>query len=165
MLKDSIRRSDTLLGNLSVEDGLDALVKECADESVAYQWQLPNRTNPIWPAGNTNLGHLVDCLRCSTRVLSLDAFFGRASPRREVQLRKIKTLLYALSRGLRILLAHYLRCPPNEIELVCGPKGKPELRDPSRIRFNASHSGQMALYALVHCRCRPPERTAAVPKR
>jgi phosphopantetheinyl transferase len=30
---------------------------------------------------------------------------------------------YTLSRGgLRILLAHYLRCLPNEIELVCGPK-------------------------------------------
>jgi 4'-phosphopantetheinyl transferase len=57
---------------------------------------------------------------------------------------------YTLSRGgLRILLAHYLRCPPNEIELVCGPKGKPELRDSSRIRFNASHSGQMALYAFT----------------
>src|SRR5215469_17356544 len=35
---------------------------------------------------------------------------------------------YTLSRGgLRILLAHYLRCPPHEIELVCGPKGKPKL--------------------------------------
>ena len=57
---------------------------------------------------------------------------------------------YTLSRGgLRILLAHYLRCPPNEIELVCGLNGKPKLRDSSRIRFNASHSGQMALYAFT----------------
>jgi 4'-phosphopantetheinyl transferase len=57
---------------------------------------------------------------------------------------------FTLSRGgLRILLAHYLGCPPNEIELVCGPKGKPALRDSSRIRFNASHSGQMALYAFT----------------
>ncbi len=57
---------------------------------------------------------------------------------------------YALSRaGLRILLAHYLGCPPNEIELICGPKGKPALRDSSRIQFNTSHSGQMALYAFT----------------
>ena len=57
---------------------------------------------------------------------------------------------YTLSRGgLRILLAHYLRCPPNEIELVCGAKGKPELRHSSRIRFNASHSDQIALYAFT----------------
>jgi len=57
---------------------------------------------------------------------------------------------YTLSRGgLRILLAHYLCCSPNEIEVVCGPKGKPELRGSSRIRFNVSHSGQMALYAFT----------------
>ena len=57
---------------------------------------------------------------------------------------------YTLSRGgLRILLAHYLRCPPNEIEFIYGPKGKPELRESSRIRFNASHSGQIALYAFT----------------
>jgi 4'-phosphopantetheinyl transferase len=57
---------------------------------------------------------------------------------------------YTRSRGsLRLLLAHYLACPPNEIELICRPKGKPILRDSSRIHFNASHSGQMALYAFT----------------
>ena len=57
---------------------------------------------------------------------------------------------YALSRGgLRFLLAHYLGCPPNEIELICGPKGKPALRNSSRLRFNTSHSGQLALYAFT----------------
>lgn len=57
---------------------------------------------------------------------------------------------YTLSRGgLRILLAHYLCCSPSEIEVICGPKGKPELRQSSRIRFNVSHSGQMALYAFT----------------
>jgi 4'-phosphopantetheinyl transferase len=57
---------------------------------------------------------------------------------------------YILSRGgLRILLSHYLGCSPNEIELVCGPKGKPGLRDSSRIRFNASHSGHIAIYAFT----------------
>jgi 4'-phosphopantetheinyl transferase len=58
---------------------------------------------------------------------------------------------YTLSRGgLRILLAHYLNCSPNEIGIICGPRGKPALRDRSRIRFNMSHSGQMALYAFTH---------------
>jgi 4'-phosphopantetheinyl transferase len=57
---------------------------------------------------------------------------------------------FTLSRGsLRILLAGYLGLPPNEIELICGPKGKPALRDSSKIAFNASHSGQMALYAFT----------------
>jgi 4'-phosphopantetheinyl transferase len=57
---------------------------------------------------------------------------------------------YILSRGgLRILLAHYLGCAPTEIEIIGGPKGKPALRDSSRIRFNTSHSGEMALYSLT----------------
>ena len=57
---------------------------------------------------------------------------------------------YTLSRGgLRILLADYLGCPANEIELVHGPKGKPALREPSQIRFNTSHSGGMAIYGFT----------------
>jgi 4'-phosphopantetheinyl transferase len=57
---------------------------------------------------------------------------------------------YVLSRGgLRILLGHYLDCPPNEIKLLYGPKGKPALREETRIQFNTSHSGQMALYAFT----------------
>ena len=57
---------------------------------------------------------------------------------------------YTRSRGsLRLLLAHYLGHPPNEIQLICRPKGKPILRDSSQIDFNASHSGQMALYAFT----------------
>jgi 4'-phosphopantetheinyl transferase len=58
---------------------------------------------------------------------------------------------YVLSRGgLRILLAHYLGCSPNEIELSYGPKGKPALRPATRIRFNTSHSGQMAIHAFTY---------------
>jgi 4'-phosphopantetheinyl transferase len=57
---------------------------------------------------------------------------------------------FTLSRGaLRILLAYYLGFPPNEIELIGGPKGKPAIRDSSKIAFNISHSGQMALYAFT----------------
>jgi 4'-phosphopantetheinyl transferase len=57
---------------------------------------------------------------------------------------------YTRSRGsLRLLLAHYLGRPPSEIQLICRPKGKPILRDSSQIDFNASHSGQMALYAFT----------------
>jgi 4'-phosphopantetheinyl transferase len=57
---------------------------------------------------------------------------------------------YTLSRaGLRILLGHYLGSAPNEIELIRGPKGKPALKDSSRIRFNTSHSGEMAIYAFT----------------
>jgi 4'-phosphopantetheinyl transferase len=57
---------------------------------------------------------------------------------------------YILSRGaLRVLLSHHLGCSPNEIELTTGPRGKPALQSPSRLKFNVSHSGQMALYAFT----------------
>ena len=36
-----------------------------------------------------------------------------------------------------------------KIELFSRPKGKPALRNSSRIRFNTSHSGRMALYAFT----------------
>ena len=51
--------------------------------------------------------------------------------------------------GLRVLLGHYLGCNPREIEFVCGQKGKPALRGMSPVRFNISHSGDLALYAFT----------------
>jgi len=60
------------------------------------------------------------------------------------------TRSFTLSRGgLRILLAHYLGCEPKEIEFTYRAKGKPALRNRSPICFNASHSGQMALYGFT----------------
>jgi 4'-phosphopantetheinyl transferase len=57
---------------------------------------------------------------------------------------------FTRSRGsLRLLLSHYLGHPPNEIQLISRPKGKPILGDSSLIDFNASHSGQMAIYAFT----------------
>jgi 4'-phosphopantetheinyl transferase len=57
---------------------------------------------------------------------------------------------YVLSRGgLRLFLGYYLGCRPGEIELVYGPKGKPALPGASRLRFNVSHSGDIALYAFA----------------
>ncbi len=62
---------------------------------------------------------------------------------------KLKSL-YVLSRsGLRILLGHYLNSSPEKIELTHRPNGKPELRSAVPLRFNVSHSGQMAVYAFT----------------
>jgi 4'-phosphopantetheinyl transferase len=78
-------------------------------------------------------------------TLSLDEY-NRAERFRFANLKRS----YTVSRGgLRILLAHYLGCSPYEIELIVGPRGKPALRGLSQIRFNVSHSGQMALYAFT----------------
>ncbi|MGH9692012.1 MAG: 4'-phosphopantetheinyl transferase family protein [Candidatus Acidiferrales bacterium] len=58
--------------------------------------------------------------------------------------------LYELSQGaLRLLLARYLKCPAQEVAFTFGPKGKPALRGESRLRFNKTQSGSLALYAFT----------------
>jgi 4'-phosphopantetheinyl transferase len=57
---------------------------------------------------------------------------------------------FSLARGaLRILLGRYLRADARAIPLQYGPKGKPSLASPARLRFNLSHSDGMALFAFT----------------
>lgn len=56
---------------------------------------------------------------------------------------------FALSRGLlRTLLGYYLEADPATLPIVYGPQGKPGLEGGS-LRFNVSHSEDLALYALA----------------
>ena len=63
---------------------------------------------------------------------------------------------FTVARGaLRQLLAAYLKLDPPEISLVYGPQGKPSVAAPqnsSGIRFNLSHSGEIALLAVARNR-------------
>lgn len=57
---------------------------------------------------------------------------------------------FTLTRGaLRIILGHYLDVPPGGIPFEYGPKGKPNLAAPTRVAFNVSHSGELALFAFT----------------
>jgi 4'-phosphopantetheinyl transferase len=60
---------------------------------------------------------------------------------------------FVVGRGvLRLLLGRYLETSPEDVRLSYGPYGKPALdavHYNSRLRFNASHSGELALYAFV----------------
>jgi len=60
---------------------------------------------------------------------------------------------FVLGRGfLRALLARYLQVEPAEVRFVYGPYGKPLLSDEHgarRLRFNASHSHELAAYAFA----------------
>ncbi|MGA3006501.1 MAG: 4'-phosphopantetheinyl transferase superfamily protein [Opitutaceae bacterium] len=51
---------------------------------------------------------------------------------------------------LRLLLSAYLGVEPKQVRLVADDRGKPRLADQTdgSIRFNLSHSGALALYAL-----------------
>ena len=56
---------------------------------------------------------------------------------------------FIAARGiLRMLLAHYLQQPPRQIQLQYNQYGKPSLALSDPLRFNLSHSGEMALYAF-----------------
>ncbi|HWU90245.1 MAG TPA: 4'-phosphopantetheinyl transferase superfamily protein [Kofleriaceae bacterium] len=62
---------------------------------------------------------------------------------------------YTATRGaLRVLAGAYLGRPPEAIELGYQAKGKPYLAAPpgERLRFNVSHSGELALLAFVRGR-------------
>jgi len=56
---------------------------------------------------------------------------------------------------LRIILGHYTGRQPAELQFLRGPQGKPFLRPQTGrddVRFNMSHSGGLALYALTRGR-------------
>ena len=61
---------------------------------------------------------------------------------------------FTVARGvLRQLLGTSLTLDPREIRFVYGPQGKPSLAAPqssSGLRFNLSHSGEVALVAMSH---------------
>jgi len=82
------------------------------------------------------------------RVLSADERERAARFRRDVHRWR-----YTAGRGiLRVLLARYLTVSPQEPRFAYGPHGRPELAEPlagSGIRFNVSHSEDLALYAFA----------------
>ena len=53
------------------------------------------------------------------------------------------------SEVLHRVLAHYLDIPPEAIELETGPHGKPRLQGEARLRFNLSHSADLAAIAVT----------------
>ena len=60
---------------------------------------------------------------------------------------------FVIARGaLRRLLGAYLGVPPADVELTSDPNGKPHLasgHDVTDLRFNVSHSGDLALVAIA----------------
>jgi 4'-phosphopantetheinyl transferase len=57
--------------------------------------------------------------------------------------------------ALRQVLSRYLEVTPGGIKFSIGPKGKPDLVDveTQQIRFNLSHSGEIALLAVARGQC------------
>jgi 4'-phosphopantetheinyl transferase len=56
---------------------------------------------------------------------------------------------FIIARGtLRTILGNCLNCPPADVPLDYGARGKPRIAGGHPLRFNLSHSGGRALYAL-----------------
>jgi 4'-phosphopantetheinyl transferase len=67
-------------------------------------------------------------------------------------LEKHRTRFTAGRTILRMILGSYLGVPPREIRVQYQPNGKPEIHsftEPARLRFNLTHSGDLALLALT----------------
>ena len=60
---------------------------------------------------------------------------------------------FIIARGsLRIILARYLHTDPNRVQFSYGPSGKPYVDNSAEIRFNISHSDDLAILAFAsHC--------------
>lgn len=74
--------------------------------------------------------------------------------RAESILRPLARRRWVASRwALRGVLGRYLDKRPAEIDLRFGERGKPHLADPEQpLRFNLSHSGELALIAVAESR-------------
>ena len=63
---------------------------------------------------------------------------------------------FIVARGvLRSILSSYLKMPPAQVQFSYGPHGKPGLAaacGDTRLRFNVSHSHELALYAVTYDR-------------
>jgi len=104
---------------------------------------LTGRTVHVWPVSIQAPDAVVEQFRA---VLTPDET-DRAGRFRFPHLQRA----FILSRGvLRLLLGRYLNTAPGAIEFSYGSKGKPALAaSENRLQFNASHSGDLALYAFT----------------
>jgi 4'-phosphopantetheinyl transferase len=95
-------------------------------------------TVEIWQAGLAQPPELVRRLEAMLSDDERRRAARLASPGRWIAARAV----------LRIVLAGHLPCHPSDVELTAAPGGKPEIAG-SRLRFNLSHSGDLAVVALT----------------
>ena len=117
-------------------------------------WSMP--TQPVW-VGPPSLPRLADGVvdvwradlaACGDGVT--ETLTAHERERAARFLREVDRRRWARARGvLRSLLAIYLDADPSSLAFVTEAQGKPALEPLSLLRFNLSHSGEIALYALA----------------
>lgn len=95
-------------------------------------------------------------LPAGERGLLQDILDADERKRAQSFVRELDRRRYIAGRGLlRRLLASYLGIKPEEVIFAYGAYGKPQLAPPlaeSGLKFNLSHAGARALYAIAHHR-------------
>jgi len=107
-----------------------------------YSFEFAPRTVYVWPVHTVAS---IDVAAEFERVLTPDER-DRVARFRFDHLRHS----FVLARGsLRILLGRYLSVSPAIIRFTHNSKGKPALSAPAYLDFNASHSGDLAVFAFT----------------
>lgn len=105
-------------------------------------FELTGRAVHVWPVSIQASVAIIDQFRS---LLSADET-ARAARLKFEHLQHS----FILARGaLRILLGRYLNTAPADLAFTYGAKGKPALAGPGSLQFNASHSGDLALFAFT----------------
>jgi 4'-phosphopantetheinyl transferase len=111
-----------------------------------------NRIISFPPLNDTEL--FVWAVRLDADPRSLAGFSATLSDDEHARARRFRfprdRSRYVIGRGvLRALLGHFTATDPSAIRFTYGAHGRPELAEPSdRLRFNVSHSGDLAVYAV-----------------
>ena len=139
---------------MKTQDLLSHRGPQCA-EAAACEWHEPPQEVALgddevhlWRAGLSVSAALMKVLEqtLSAEEQARAGRFAFESHRRN----------FIVAHGiLRAVLGAYLGAEPRALEFSCGPQGKPFLRPgtPDRgLRFNMSHSGDLAVYAIARGR-------------
>jgi len=118
------------------------------------QWAEPCDW-PVLDADNIHIWH-VDLDAASPFLRSLWEVLNDPERLRATRLARVRdrNRFVAGRAALRLILAHYLRYDPAQLDFVFGRFGKPRLNEllRSTISFNLAHSGGIALYAIAQQR-------------
>lgn len=92
-----------------------------------------------------NVNDVLDKIEMFSRIISIDEN-KRAN---KFHFKKDKNLFMMSRAVLRVLSGHYLNIKPEDIRFKYGEFGKPDFGFKTNLKFNISHSGDMAIFSFV----------------
>ena len=105
-------------------------------------FKLESKTVNTW---FINVNVVQDKIEMFSRIISIDEN-KRAN---KFHFKKDKNLFIMSRAILRVLSGHYLNIKPEDITFKYGEFGKPDYDFETNLKFNISHSGDMAIFSFV----------------